>query len=75
MESSRWTRLLAGLVAPWRGAHTGADFLAGPVPHGGPTLEQSIPEGLHPMEKTHVGEVCEGLSPVGGTPRWSRGRV
>lgn len=22
-----------------RGAHTGAGFLAGPVPHGGPTLE------------------------------------
>jgi len=27
--------------------------------HGGPTLEQSIPEGL---------------SPMGGTPHWSRGR-
>ena len=53
-------------------------------------LEQSVPEGLHPVERihtgavceelqpvgrTHVGEVREGLSPVGGTPRWSRGRV
>ncbi|KAK4831704.1 hypothetical protein QYF61_018756, partial [Mycteria americana] len=53
-------------------------------------LEQSVPEGLHPLERTHagavreelqpvgrthIGEVHGGLSPVGGTPRWSRGRV
>ncbi|GAB0205849.1 acid sphingomyelinase-like phosphodiesterase 3b [Grus japonensis] len=55
-----------------------------------PTLEQSVPEGLHPMGqthagavgeelqpvgRTHVGEVGGGLSPVGGPPGWSRGRV
>ena len=40
-----------------------------------PTQEQPVPEGLHPMERTHAGAVCEGLSPMGGTPRWSRGRV
>ena len=34
-----------------------------------------MPEGLQPMERTHAGEVCGGLSPVGGTPRWSRGRA
>ncbi|OPJ81253.1 hypothetical protein AV530_009472 [Patagioenas fasciata monilis] len=44
-------------------------------PHGGSTLEQSVPEGLHPVERTHVGEVCEGLSPMGETPWRSRGRV
>jgi len=53
-------------------------------------LEQSIPEGLHPMEGTHTGAVCEELqtvgrthagevlgelSPLGWTPRWSKGRV
>ena len=53
-------------------------------------LEQSVPEGLHPVDgthtgavceelqpvgRTHIGEVCGGLSPVGGTPRWSRGRA
>jgi len=27
-------------------------------------LEQSAPEGLHPMERTHAGAVCEGLQPV-----------
>jgi len=35
MESPRWSRLLAGPVAPER---------------EDPTLEQSVPEGLHPME-------------------------
>ncbi|GAB0187733.1 hypothetical protein GRJ2_001238600 [Grus japonensis] len=59
-------------------------------PVGDPTLEQSAPEGLHPVEGTHagavgeelqpvgrshVGEVGGGLSPVGGTPCWSRGKV
>jgi len=41
----------------------------------GPTLEQPVPEGLHPMEGTHAGAVCGGLSPMGGAPSWSRGRV
>ena len=40
-----------------------------------PVLEQSVPEGLQPVGRTHVGEVHEELSPVGGTPRWSRGRA
>jgi len=50
-------------------------------------LEQSVPEGLHPVEGTHSGAVCEelqpmarthigefhgGLSPMGGTPSCSR---
>jgi len=30
-------------------------------------LEQSVPEGLHPMEGTHTGAVCEELQPVGRT--------
>ncbi|PKU30658.1 ubx domain-containing protein 4 [Limosa lapponica baueri] len=65
-------------------------FLAGPAACGGPTLEHSVPEGLHPMEMTHTGTVCEELqhmgrtfvggvcgqlSPMGGTPYWSRGRA
>lgn len=52
--------------------------------HAGRTLEQSITERLHPMERTHAravleelqpmerthsGEVCEGLYAMGGTPR------
>ncbi|GAB0180774.1 EH domain-containing protein 4 [Grus japonensis] len=39
-------------------------------PVGDPTLEQFAPVG-----ETHVGEVREGLSPVGGTPCWSRGMM
>ena len=50
-----------------RGAHTGAGLLAGLVTHGGPTLEQSVPEGLHHVEGTHAGAVCEELQPVGRT--------
>ena len=53
-------------------------------------LEQSVPEELHPMGRTHagavheelqtkgrthVGAVCEELSPMRGSSRWSRGRV
>jgi len=34
-----------------------------------------VPEGLHPVGRTHAGAVCGRLSPVGGTPGWSRGRV
>ena len=30
-------------------------------------LEQSIPEGLHPVERTHAGAVCEELQPMGRT--------
>ena len=84
------SRLLAGPMDRWRGAHRRAGLLTGPVAHGGPTLEQSVPEGLYIMERTcsgpvleelqpvgrtHVGEVHEELSPMGGTPHWSRGRV
>jgi len=67
-----------------RGAHAGAGLLAGLVTPWGPTLEQPVPEGLHPMGRTHagavgeelqpvgrthVGEVCGELSPMRGTPR------
>jgi len=73
-----------------RGAHAGAGLLAELVTPWGPTLEQPVPEGLHPMGRTHAGAVCEELQPVGrthvgevcgelspvrGTSRWSRGRV
>ena len=27
-------------------------------------LEQSVPEGLYPMERTHAGAVCEELQPL-----------
>ena len=50
--SPRWSRLLARPVAPWREE---------------PTLERSVPEGLHPVEGTHAGAVCEELQPVGRT--------
>jgi len=73
-----------------RGAHTRAGLLAGLVTPWGPTLEQPVPEGLHPVGRTqagavpkelhpvgrtHIGEVCGELSPMRGTSRWSRGRA
>ena len=73
-----------------RGAHAGAGLLSGLVTPWGPTLEQPVPERLHPAGRTHAGAVCEelqpvektnigevrgGLSPVGGTPCWIRGGV
>ena len=87
MGSPHWSRFLAGPVDPWREEPTEQVFWQDLWPRGGPTLEQSAPEGLHavegthagavceqlqPMGRTHVGEVCGGLSPMGGTPQWSR---
>ncbi|PKU42932.1 rna-directed dna polymerase from mobile element hypothetical protein [Limosa lapponica baueri] len=48
-----------------RRAYTGAGFLAGNVAHGESKLEQSVPEGLHLVERTHAGAVHEELQPVG----------
>ena len=50
-----------------RGAHTGAGLLAGLVTPWGPTLEQPVPEGLHPVGRAQAGAVCEELQPVGRT--------
>lgn len=61
-----------GSRGPWRSAHAGADFLAGAVPYGRPTLEKSVTEGLYSVEKTSSGVVCEGLYIVRGTPCWSK---
>jgi len=47
-----------------RGAHARAGLLAGLVTPWGPTLEQPVPEGLHPMEGAHTGAVCEELQPM-----------
>jgi len=58
-----------------RGAHAGAGLLAGLVtPWAGPTLEQPVPEGLNPVGRTHIGEVCGGLSPVRGNFMLKQGK-
>jgi len=48
-----------------RGAHAGAGLLAELVTLWGPMLEQPVPEGLHPVGRTHAGAVREELKPVG----------
>ena len=42
---------------------------------GEPALEQAVTGGLRPAGRPHAREADGGLSPAGGTPRWSRGRV
>jgi len=73
-----------------REAHARAGLLEGLLTPWGPTLEQPVPERLHPMGRTHTGavreelqpvgrthfgEICGELSPMRGTSHWSRGRV
>lgn len=50
-----------------REAHGGAGVLPGLMSLWGPMSEQSVPERLHPVERTHAGEVDEDLQPVGRT--------
>jgi len=91
MERPCWSRLLAGPADPWREEPTLEQVCwQGWGPRGGHTLEQPVPEGQHPVGRTHAGAVCEELQPVGRTQagevcgelsrmretsRWSRGRV
>ncbi|GAB0204246.1 zinc finger and BTB domain-containing protein 5 [Grus japonensis] len=49
----------------WRGVHTGAHLLAGTEACGEPRLDQSVPEGLYPIERTHGEAIREGLYPMG----------
>lgn len=49
-------------------AHTGAGYLTGTVAHGGPQVEQSaVPERLYLMERILSGAVLAELHPVGRT--------
>ena len=62
-------RLLPGPVDPWREEPTLEQVCwQGLWPHGGLTLEQSVPEGLQTVGRTHAGVVREELQPVGRTP-------
>lgn len=65
MENPHRSRILAGTVD-----HTEQlrqFFLTGTVSNEGPTVEQSVPEGLYPMQRAHSGAVCEEPQPVGTT--------
>lgn len=67
-------------------ACTGAGLLTGLVTLMLPAQEQPVPEGLHivvwtprgvheglqPMGRTHVGEVCDELPSMGQISLWSR---
>lgn len=80
---SRWMWLERS-YSPWRGAHSGAGFLAGTMAHGihlcwsSLCLKDCAPwkglnaaavlEELQHVGRTHIAVVHEGLSSVGGTP-------
>lgn len=55
MESLNWSRLLAGLVTPWRRAHRRTDLLAVHVTPRG-THTGAVNE-LQPVGRIHIGEV------------------
>jgi len=62
MESPHRSKLLEGAVVHGEDP-AGAGFLAGSVACGRPTLEAFLPEGLHFMGKTNVGEgLCRTVS-------------
>ncbi|KAK4810960.1 hypothetical protein QYF61_014432 [Mycteria americana] len=70
VESLCWSRLLAEPVNPRREETMLEQGCWQDLwPHGGPTLEQSIPEGLHPMERAHAGAVHGRLSPEQAIPK------
>lgn len=82
-ESPQCTRLLAGTVGAWRGAHAGAGLLGELETQWGPKLEQHTQQpvrwtprgevngGLAPREGPHgrAGEECEEFSTWGGSSR------
>lgn len=49
---------------PLRGAHAGTGFVGDVFPRGGPMLEQTLPEGLDSVERTHAEELCEELQKI-----------
>ncbi|GAB0190893.1 AN1-type zinc finger protein 5-like [Grus japonensis] len=72
MGSPHWSRFAGRTCDPAGDPHRSSLFLKVCTPWKGPTLEQFV-KNCSP--RTHAGEVHGGLSPMGGTPRWSRGRV
>ena len=60
VDRLHWSRLLTGPVTVQREEPT-LEQVCWQGSHGGPTLEQSVPEGLHPVEGTHAGAVDEKL--------------
>lgn len=50
-----------------REAHTEACFLAGAMASAGLMLEQSVPDGFHPMERTMLEQLLKNCSPSEGS--------
>ena len=65
METPWWSRILGGPVTPWPMLEQ--VFWKELWSHGESTLEKSVPEGLHSIERTHDAAVCGELQHVGRT--------
>lgn len=59
-------RVPGRILQPWKGVHTGTGFLAGTVAPGEPTLEESVSDGLYPLQRTQAAAVLQVLQAVGG---------
>ena len=66
MESPCWSRLLTGPVAHGEKPTVQQVRWQDQWPMGGPLPEQSIPEGLHPMERTVLEQFLKSCSPWEG---------
>lgn len=88
--SLNWSRLLAGPVDPWSDRSPHHSMFAGRICDSRGDSLWRIPEGLHPMDRTHTAAICDELQPgwricveevhralslTGRTPHWSRKEV
>ena len=75
-ESPHWSRLLARICGLWRERRPCWSRFVGrtcdPVDR---THAGAVHEELQPVGSTHLGGVYGGLSTMGESPHWSRGRV
>lgn len=62
-----WEELLSVERSPCRNKFSGKTGL-----HGPPPWEQSVSEGLCPVERVHAGAIHGGLCLMGMTPSWGR---
>ncbi|PKU41973.1 suppression of tumorigenicity 5 protein isoform x4 [Limosa lapponica baueri] len=73
-RSPHWSRFAGRTCDPMGDPHWSSLLLKDCTPTEG-THVGAVCEELQPVGRTQVGETHEGPSPMGGTPRWSRGRV
>ncbi|KAJ7425604.1 hypothetical protein BTVI_02456 [Pitangus sulphuratus] len=74
VRSVYWSRFPGSTCDIVGDPHWSSLFLKDCTPWKG-TSAGIVCEELQPVGRTHSEEVGGGVSPIGGTPHWSRGRV